>query len=95
MNHNLKLSGWIYRCEVCGLEIDGDLNALIDMRRMGVIKVGKGIHECLPAEILLAGYMKYEGISHVSLTMKPPQSFSEEWRSDNNIGKDFKLTLNT
>lgn len=31
INHNLKLSDRIYRCEYCGFEIDRDINASINL----------------------------------------------------------------
>jgi putative transposase len=71
IKHDLKLSERTYHCDVCGLEIDRDLNASINILRMVMIKVGKGIPEYTPVKIPLAGYLNYEGISHVSLNQEP------------------------
>jgi len=68
---DLKLSDRIYHCDVCGLTIDRDLNAAINIRNMGLVKVGKGIPEFTPVEIPLAGYLNHEGISYVSLNQEP------------------------
>jgi putative transposase len=50
MKHDLKLSDRMYHCNACGLIIDRDLNAAINIRNMGLIKVGKGIPELTPVE---------------------------------------------
>jgi len=71
IKHDLKLSDRIYHCDVCGLTIDRDLNAAINIRNMGLIKLGKGIPEFTPVEIPLAGYLNHEGISYVSLNQEP------------------------
>jgi putative transposase len=70
INHE-KLSDRIYHCDACGLTIDRDLNAAINIRNMGLIKLGKGIPEFTPVEIPLAGYLNHEGISYVSLNQEP------------------------
>ena len=72
IKRDLKLSDRIYHCDVCGLTIDRDLNAAINIMRMGFLKVGKGIPEFTPVEIPLAGYLNREGISYVSLKQEPP-----------------------
>jgi putative transposase len=71
IKHDLKLSDRVYHCNVCGLSMDRDLNAAINVLQMGFIKVGKGIPEFTPAEIPLAGYLNHEGISYVSLNQEP------------------------
>jgi len=71
IKRDLKLSDRIYHCDVCGLTIDRDLNAAINIMRMGFLKVGKGIPEFTPVEIPLAGYLNREGISYVSLKQEP------------------------
>jgi len=71
IKHDLKLSDRIYHCDVCGLTIDRDLNASINIRNIGLVKVGKGIPEFTPVEIPLAGYLDHEGISYVSLKQEP------------------------
>jgi putative transposase len=72
IKNDLNLSDRTYHCNVCGLSMDMDLNAAINIRNMGLIKVGKGIPEFTPVEIPLAGYMMHEGISYVSLKQEPP-----------------------
>jgi putative transposase len=72
IKNDLNLSDRTYHCNVCGLSMDMDLNAAINIRNMGLIKVGKGIPEFTPVEIPLAGYLSREGISHVSLKQEPP-----------------------
>jgi len=67
IKHDLKLSDRVYHCNVCGLSMDRDLNAAINVLQMGFIKIGKGIPEFTPVEIPLAGYLNREGISYVSL----------------------------
>ena len=55
--HDLKLSDRIYHCNACGLTIDRDLNAAINMKRKGMEKleepmnVGRGTPEITPVEI--------------------------------------------
>ena len=51
IKHNLKLSDRIYHCDVCGLVMDRDLNAAINIRKLGLIQVGRGIPEVTPVEI--------------------------------------------
>ncbi|MCL6090116.1 MAG: transposase [Candidatus Thermoplasmatota archaeon] len=48
---NLKLSDRIYHCNACGLTIDRDLNAAINVLNDGLIKVGRGTPEYTPVEI--------------------------------------------
>ncbi len=48
--HELKLSGHVYHCDVCRLTIDRDLNAAIDISRIGFIKVGLLRFELTPAD---------------------------------------------
>jgi len=72
IKHDLKLSDRIYHCDVCGLTIDRDLNAAINIRNIGLIKVGRDIPEFTPVEIPLAGYLNREGISYVLLKQEPP-----------------------
>jgi len=45
IRNDVRLSDRIYHCNVCDLEKDKDLNASINIRNMGLIKVGKGIPE--------------------------------------------------
>ena len=48
IKHDLKLSDRIYHCNVCGLSIDRDLNAAINILHMGLIKVGKNVGSGTP-----------------------------------------------
>jgi len=48
---DLKLSDRVFHCNACGLVIDRDLNAAINIRNMGLIKVGRGTPEFTPVEI--------------------------------------------
>ena len=47
----MKLSDRIYHCGVCGLAMDRDLNAAINIRNMGLTKIGRGTPEFTPVEI--------------------------------------------
>ncbi len=51
IKHDLKLSDRTYHCNTCGLTIDRDLNAAINIRNMGLIKIGRGTPEFTPVEI--------------------------------------------
>ncbi|MHB1663469.1 MAG: RNA-guided endonuclease InsQ/TnpB family protein, partial [Thermoplasmataceae archaeon] len=51
IRHDLKLSDRIYHCNACGLIIDRDLNAAINIRNAKLIKVGRGTPEYTPVEI--------------------------------------------
>ncbi len=51
VKENLKLSDRMFRCDRCGLEIDRDLNAAINIRNRGIAKVGRGTPEVTPVEI--------------------------------------------
>ena len=54
---DLKLSDRIYHCDACGLTMDRDLNAAINIERKGIeklkelINVGRGTPEVTPVEI--------------------------------------------
>ena len=48
---DLKLSDRIYHCDICEHTMDRDLNAAINIRNMGLIKVGRGTPEFTPVEI--------------------------------------------
>jgi len=52
---DLKLSDRIYHCNVCGLTIDRDYNASINIRKFGLIKVGLVQSEFTPVEIATSG----------------------------------------
>ncbi|MEM0124585.1 MAG: RNA-guided endonuclease TnpB family protein [Candidatus Micrarchaeaceae archaeon] len=51
LKDDLKLSDRIFHCNDCGLEIDRDLNAAINIHRLGMIKIGRGTPKFTPAEI--------------------------------------------
>ena len=51
IKRDLDLSDRIYHCKACGLAIDRDLNAAINIRNAGLIKVGRGTPEYTPVEI--------------------------------------------
>ena len=51
VKEDLKLSDRIFHCDACGLEIDRDLNAAMNIYRLGMIKVGRGTPEFTPVEI--------------------------------------------
>ena len=51
IKHDLKLSDRIYHCNACGLTMDRDLNAAINIRNRGIAKVGRGTPEFTPVEI--------------------------------------------
>ena len=51
IKEDLRLSDRIYHCDACGLTIDRDLNAAINIRNIGLIKVGRGTPEFTPVEI--------------------------------------------
>jgi putative transposase len=55
IKHDLKLWDRTYNCDICGLSIDRDLNAAINIKKFGLIQTG--IHtdsgEYTPMEISL------------------------------------------
>ena len=67
IKHDLKLSDRIYHCDVCGLTIDRDLNAALNIRNMGLIKVGKGIPEFTPVESATAAELSKGGLRVATL----------------------------
>jgi putative transposase len=69
IKHDLKLSDRIYHCEVCGLTLDRDLNAAINIRNMGLIKIGRGTPEFTPVEIGALPAM----VTPVAETGSPPR----------------------
>ena len=48
IKHDLKLSDRTYHCNTCGLTIDRDLNAAINIRNMGLIKIGGALPNSRP-----------------------------------------------
>jgi putative transposase len=67
IKHGLKLSDRTYCCDVCGLEIDRDLNAAINICNIGLIKVGKGIPEFTPVESATAAELSKGGLRVATL----------------------------
>ena len=51
VKENLKLSDRIFHCDGCGLEVDRDINAAINIGNRGLKKVGRGTPEFTPVEI--------------------------------------------
>ncbi len=48
---SLELSERTFLCDSCGLDIDRDLNAAINIHNKGMEKVGRGTPEVTPVEI--------------------------------------------
>ena len=67
IKRDLKLSDRMYYCNACGLEMDRDLNAAINIRNMGLIKVGKGIPEFTPVESATAAELSKGGLRVATL----------------------------
>ena len=67
MKHELKLSNRVYHCDACGLTMDRDLNAAINIRNIGLIKVGKGIPELTPVESATAAELSKGGLRVATL----------------------------
>ncbi|MGC8618419.1 MAG: RNA-guided endonuclease InsQ/TnpB family protein, partial [Thermoplasmata archaeon] len=67
IKHDLKLSDRIYHCNVCGLIIDRDLNAAINIRNIGLIKVGQGMSEFTPVESATAAELSKGGLRVATL----------------------------
>ena len=51
IKEDLELSDRIYHCNACGLTMDRDLNAAINICNRGIAKVGRGTPEFTPVEI--------------------------------------------
>ncbi|MHB1492191.1 MAG: RNA-guided endonuclease InsQ/TnpB family protein [Thermoplasmataceae archaeon] len=51
IKHDLKLSDRIYHCNACGLTIDRDLNAAVNVLNEGMKHIGRGTPEFTPVEI--------------------------------------------
>ena len=67
MKHGLKLSDRTYHCDVCGLTMDRDVNASINIRNIGLIKIGKGIPEFTPVESATAAELQSGGLRVATL----------------------------
>ncbi len=55
IKRDLKISDRTYKCDICGLTIDRDLNAAINIQAFGSIKIGLVRSESTPAEIATSG----------------------------------------
>lgn len=55
VKRDMKLSDRTYRCDVCGLSIDRDYNASLNIRKIGLIKVGLVQSESTPVETATSG----------------------------------------
>ena len=62
----LTLSDRTYKCD-CGLVIDRDLNAAINLRNYGLNKIGKAIPESTPAEMEALAYSSSIGVSETTV----------------------------
>ena len=67
IKHGLKLSDRVYHCDVCGLTMDRDLNAAVNIRNIGLIKVGKGIPEFTPVESATTAELSKGGLRLATL----------------------------
>ena len=67
IKHDLKLSDRIYHCDVCGFKMDRNLNAAINIRNIGMIKVGKGIPELTPVESATTAELSKGGLRVATL----------------------------
>ncbi|MEM0142664.1 MAG: transposase [Candidatus Parvarchaeum sp.] len=67
IKHDLKLSDRIYNCNVCGLSMDRDMNAAINILHMGLVKVGRGTPEFTPVESATAAELQSGGLRVVTL----------------------------
>ena len=67
IKRDLKLSDRTYHCNNCNLRINRDLNAAINIRNMGLIKVGKGIPEFTPVESATAAELSKGGLRVATL----------------------------
>ena len=67
IKHNLKLSDRIYHCNACDLSTGRDLNASINILRMGLVKVGQGMPEYTPVESVTAAELSKGGLRVATL----------------------------
>ena len=67
IKRDLKLSDRIYHCSECSISIDRDLNAAINIRNMGLRKIGKGIPEFTPVESATAAELLKGGLRVATL----------------------------
>jgi putative transposase len=62
IKHDLKLSDRAYHCDGCGLTMDRDLNAAINILNSELIKVGQGMSEFTPVESATAAELLKGGL---------------------------------
>ena len=67
IKHDLKLSDRIYQCNGCDLSTGRDLNAAINILRMGLVKVGQGMPEYTPVESATAAELSKGGLRVATL----------------------------
>ena len=67
IKHDLKLSDRTYHCDECGLSIDRDLNAAVNTRNIGSVKVGQGMSESTPVESATAAELSKGGLRVATL----------------------------
>jgi len=72
IKRDLKLSERAGHCDVCDETADRNLNADLNILKMSLIKIWKGIPEHTPVDMPLAGCLNHDGISRVSLNQEPP-----------------------
>ena len=94
IKRNLKLSDCIYHCNVCGLSIDRDLNAALNIRNIGFIKVGKVIPELTPVESATAAELLKAGLRVATLLIRNLQPFRVERMSVTRFPLDSALYFN-
>ena len=63
----LKLSDRIYHCDACGLTMDRDVNAAINIRNIGLIKIGRDTPELTPVESATAAELSKGGLRVATL----------------------------
>jgi putative transposase len=67
IKHDQKLSDRTYHCDECGLSIDRDVNAAINTRNIGLVKVGQGMPESTPVESATAAELSKGGLRVATL----------------------------
>ena len=67
IKNDLKLSDRIYQCNECNLTMNRDLNASINIRNIGFIKVGQGMPEYTPVESATAAELSKGGLRVATL----------------------------
>ena len=67
IKHDLKLSDRTYHCDECDLSIDRDLNAAVNTRNIGSVKIGQGMSESTPVESATAAELSKGGLRVATL----------------------------